>query len=307
MLILCILVLLIVYVKSFRPIRCVSAPKLRATSVDAGTVSKPTLPVDEIAMRYKVIQFGQTGAPGDFELENQDTAFANELIKITLSREGGLGLDLAEYSAGRGNGGVVLVNDVIEGSNAAKTGLFMPGDALVSVQAVGDNLLEGVPTGVVNVEGLNFDATIGELGRFRDCSTLTIIVKRLVTREYVTIEMVGPQGEDAGEMVIPAGYGANVRSELQRNNMKVYDPLMARFDSPYQTGDCGGEGTCGTCMIAVLAGSEFLNDRVTVESKGLAKQGAQGNYRWACRTKLRAGVNKGGKVKIMLRPQTRTW
>ena len=307
MLILCILVLLIVYVKSFRPIRCVSAPKLRATSVDAGTVSKPTLPVDEIAMRYKVIQFGQAGAPGDFELENQDTAFANELIKITLSREGGLGLDLAEYSAGRGNGGVVLVNDVIEGSNAAKTGLFMPGDALVSVQAVGDNLLEGVPTGVVNVEGLNFDATIGELGRFRDCSTLTIIVKRLVTREYVTIEMVGPQGEDAGEMVIPAGYGANVRSELQRNNMKVYDPLMARFDSPYQTGDCGGEGTCGTCMIAVLAGSEFLNDRVTVESKGLAKQGAQGNYRWACRTKLRAGVNKGGKVKIMLRPQTRTW
>jgi len=41
----------------------------------------------------------------------------------------------------------------------------------------------------------------------------------------VTIKMVGPGGEDAGDVVVPAGYGANLRTEMQRQNMKIYGTL----------------------------------------------------------------------------------
>lgn len=32
---------------------------------------------------------------------------------------------------------------------------------------------------------------------------------------------------------------------------KVYDPKTLRFDQPYATGNCAGEGTCGTCFVEV--------------------------------------------------------
>jgi len=106
------------------------------------------------------------------------------LERVTVSRVGGLGLDLAEFECQCGNGGSCSLSDVIEGSNVANTGQFQSGDAPVSVAAVGDpdTLTEGVPTGMVLVDGLNFDATIGELGRFKDCPALAITVKRLTPR-----------------------------------------------------------------------------------------------------------------------------
>jgi ferredoxin len=62
-------------------------------------------------------------------------------------------------------------------------------------------------------------------------------------------------GEDAGEFNVLAGYGSNLRTALQAKNMKLYDDRTARFDSPFQTGNCGGDGTCGTCVVAVLQGT----------------------------------------------------
>jgi hypothetical protein len=290
--------------------------RLRAMTVSMAastTIAPCSLSVNDIAARYKVIQYGQDGSASSFEMENQDTKYAIELVKVDVCRDGGLGLDLAEFDTTRGKGGIVLINSIIPGSNADKAGKFMPGDALVCISAreiAGtheEQMLAGIPQGDVRVEGLNFDATINEIGRFRDVADLSITVKRLVVREYVNIEMVGPQNEDAGAMVIPAGYAANMRTELQRQNMKMYDSRTARFDSPYETGDCGGEGTCGTCTVNIISGKEFLNERTNVEEKAMLKMGAPASWRWACRTKLRPGVNKGGKVKIMLRPQTREW
>ena len=49
--------------------------------------------------------------------------------------------------------------------------------------------------------------------------------------------------------------GANLRTALNSQNIKMYDDRTSRFDSPFQTGNCGGDGTCGTCVVAVLAGN----------------------------------------------------
>ena len=130
---------------------------------------------------------------------------------------------------------------------------------------------------------------------------------RLKPRKYITMDIVGPQNEEAGQMTIPAGAGVNLRSILDAENYKIYDTRSARFDAPYETGNCGGEGTCGTCMIQVMEGKEFFNERGSTESKAMAKQGHPANWRWSCRVKFKPGVNEAGNIKIMLRPQTRSW
>jgi hypothetical protein len=160
--------------------------KLRISTIRMNSADREetmrTLDVNDIAGRYKVIQYGQGGEVGSFELSNQDNKYATELVRIQVSRVGGLGLDLAEYVALKGKGGIVLVNEVVPGSNADNTGLFQPGDALVSVKAAAEDDVESVyvgadvPKGIVRVEGLNFDATIDELDRFRDCPTLIMTV-----------------------------------------------------------------------------------------------------------------------------------
>lgn len=32
---------------------------------------------------------------------------------------------------------------------------------------------------------------------------------------------------------------------------QVYDPKTLRYDQPYATGNCAGEGICGTCFVEV--------------------------------------------------------
>lgn len=63
-----------------------------------------------------------------------------------------------------------------------------------------------------------------------------------------------PLGESAGNFTVLSGMGANLRTALNSQNIKMYDDRTARFDSPFQTGNCGGDGTCGTCVVAVLSG-----------------------------------------------------
>jgi 2Fe-2S iron-sulfur cluster binding domain len=119
--------------------------------------------------------------------------------------------------------------------------------------------------------------------------------------------VVGPTGDEAASVQVIAGYESNLRTMLVSNNLRLYDDRTARFDSPYQTGSCGGEGTCGTCVVSVLGGKELLNERMRVEDKALRKQLSPPNYRWSCRTRVGVDPAVGGEVIIKLRPQTATW
>ena len=91
--------------------------------------------------------------------------------------------------------------------------------------------------------------------------------------------------------------GSNLRKEMLRQNIPVYDRKTKRFDQPYAVGDCAGEGVCvpmcfcrvtthlhvhthihtharththtglcGTCLVQVLEGKEFLNKPDGVEA-----------------------------------------
>lgn len=110
--------------------------RFRQTS-SLAAVAKPLvdLSIDEIADRWRVVKFGQ-GSNGYNGIELADRLLSVKTVKIPMSRVGGLGLDLMEYNVGKGNLGLVLVGGVIEGSNAEKCGLFLPGDALESISAI---------------------------------------------------------------------------------------------------------------------------------------------------------------------------
>ena len=59
--------------------------RLRAMTVSMAastTIAPCSLSVNDIAARYKVIQYGQDGLASSFDMENQDTKYAIEQLYI---------------------------------------------------------------------------------------------------------------------------------------------------------------------------------------------------------------------------------
>jgi hypothetical protein len=297
-----------------------------ASSRLVGPLTLNMLDSGMVASKLKIVKYGATSSEPDVAVEVTDRNLMERFKTITVTRLGGIGLDLAEYNSD-GTCGTVLVNGVFEGSNAEQCreleqGGFQEGDILCSIAGVtaikgtqtASSLAAGEPPLSMKLEGLTLDNTIDRMGYFGEYASVAIRVKRLSQRSVVTVKLRGPQGEDEGEVEVLSGYGVNLRTVLQSSGRRLYDPRTYRFDSPYQQGDCGGEGTCGTCVVSVLSGASVLNGRNRVENKALNNQNAPPNYRWACRVWVAeepedvgaAGVAER-EVVVKLRPQTTMW
>lgn len=210
------------------------------------TLLDSTERLSEIAANWRVVQYGQNDV---FGLECINTYFGETTLSVRLSREGGLGLDLVEVSNKDPKHGLVVINEIIPDSNAAKSKILQLGDALISISGA-------TPSGnlICNLQGLSLDATFNELGRFSEASEVVIVARRLIKRKNVVVRVYGSEGEYFTNFTVLSGYGANLRTALISNNIRLYDSRTERVDSPYQQGDCGGDGSCGTCMVAILAG-----------------------------------------------------
>ena len=275
--------------------------------------------IEDIVARVKVVKYKATSSNPELAVETTDRTARARDEKVLVTRVGGIGLDLAEYQVSDdGYSGVVVVNGVNPGSNAEAAGGFRKGDILVGIEGVepiettttAEELANGEKPLRGSLEGLNLDNTINVMSRFGEYKSVRLKVKRLVPRKVIKVALKGPQGEDAGELAVLSGYGVNLRTALNASNRKIYDDRTYRFDSPYERGDCGGEGTCGTCMVAILSGEELLNDKHRVEEKALLAKNAPPNYRWACRVAI--GEKEGdeeeeGEIVVKLRPQTTVW
>ena len=194
------------------------------------------------------------------------------------------------------------------GSNADKTGGFQVGDALFSCTALKSANDTETKVTRPNLEGLDYDNTldvIGDMaGKGGTEGYLAIGIQRLIQRKTIITEIIGPTNEPVMSFEVLAGYGTNLRTALQSNNIKMYDDRTSRFDSPFQTGNCGGEGTCGTCLVSVLEGTDLVSKKAGVEEKALKVQAVPPNYRWACRMKIGTDASRGGTVRLKLRPQS---
>lgn len=237
----------------------------------AGGTAAPPMEAEEVGARYKRIVYGQgPGAKASIEVIDRLYRSCTETLLVDRRQGGSLGLELFEAPSG-----IVFVGAVREGSVTA--GLLLPGDSLIMAEGLDSPASE--PRYRVAMEGAGFDDTIDALGALAGSTYARLTVKRLARRGEITVRVFGPSDEFVTNFTVLSGYGANLRTALNSNNLRLYDDSTARFDSPFQTGNCGGEGTCGTCVVAVVQGRESLNDRVRVEDQALKKQGAPPTWR----------------------------
>jgi ferredoxin len=230
-----------------------------------------------------------------------------EIAKVDIPLgEGGIGLGLEELRRGQDGRGCVLVSSLPPEGNAAQAagddGKIRVGDMIC--------YLGQEPRGMVRTEGLDFEQTMGALRRFLETGApaITLVLKRLVFRASLDVSLSytpGPdeesQGRKAWTQTLPMLAGSQLRKELLRAGLPVYSQDTLRFDQPYVTGNCGGEGICGTCLVQVLEGKELLNEKDEVEAMVTRKWGAA-NWRLSCRVIVGA-TNTPGTVRFKLMPQ----
>jgi len=229
-------------------------------------------------------------------------------VKISLPDGTGLGLGLEELKRGRDGRGCVLISAIQPGGNAEQAA----GEE--QKIRVGDMIcyLGREPKNMVRTEGLDFEQTMEALRTYiqsNDATSITLVLKRLVFRESVEVslsyapstEEKEKSGAEAWTQSLSMLCGSQLRKELLRSGLPVYDKKTLRFDQPYVTGDCGGEGICGTCLVQVLEGKELLNEPDAIEEMVTRKWGAA-NWRLSCRVVVGA-TNAPGVVRLRLMPQ----
>mmetsp|Transcript_11850 Transcript_11850/g.14908 ORF Transcript_11850/g.14908 Transcript_11850/m.14908 type:complete len:330 (+) Transcript_11850:3-992(+) len=245
------------------------------------------LPLEEIARRMRMQVFDLD--EGVYGLDSTDVNYGIEIVKVQVSREPSLGLSLVEMMSGGDGRGLVLIDGITEGGNAEKAGKLKVGDTISWV---------GIePNEMKRVEATDFDTTVDALGSYADKPAITVVAKRLVKREELDVTLVQPDGS---ETVLKMLAGSNLRGEMVRQGLTVYDPSTKRYDQPYVTGNCGGEGICGTCLVEVVEGKELLSEPDRVESMVLEKRPVR--WRLSCRTIVGA-TNTPGSVTFKSMPQ----
>ncbi|KAJ8612517.1 hypothetical protein CTAYLR_003714 [Chrysophaeum taylorii] len=218
-------------------------------------------------------------------LKNINASYVDRTLETTIDRSNGYGVTLEELWAGPNGRGLVLVSGV----DGAALGKLEVGD---TIKAVDD----------VDVEGSDFDATIAALRGAGNPARVT--VQRLEPRRAVDVTVLDPGGDVRASFPLPAG--GNLRLGLLFNGLRdseIYDSETMRFDAIANSGtNCGGEGTCGTCLVAVVEGADRLIPPARVEKAALLKQRRPPRWRWSCRCNVGLD-NRGGGLTVMLRPQ----
>mmetsp|Transcript_30211 Transcript_30211/g.101865 ORF Transcript_30211/g.101865 Transcript_30211/m.101865 type:complete len:294 (+) Transcript_30211:118-999(+) len=227
-----------------------------------------------------------------YRMNAVDNAYEVETIDgINLRKSPGLGIQLEEL-ANNGEGvGVVVVAGLVEGSPAASSTLRV-GDV---ISEVGDGTGQFTST-----EAKPYDDVIAALVGAGD--NVNLVVKRLVARPKVAVTLKFPNDEDP-EQMIEIYAGENLRKALLVRGVKLNDQLARRFDNQMQSGgDCGAEGTCCTCAVAVMNGAEFLTAAKTQEEQMLRPTP---RWRLACKARVGMGMEPGQVGQLVIRVSPR--
>mmetsp|Transcript_16082 Transcript_16082/g.19348 ORF Transcript_16082/g.19348 Transcript_16082/m.19348 type:complete len:154 (-) Transcript_16082:113-574(-) len=130
--------------------------------------------------------------------------------------------------------------------------------------------------------------------------TISLELNRLVKRAKVKVVVEEP-GDPDGATEIDALAGDNLRLLLMHNHLKIYDDRTRRLDQPLATGNCGGDGVCGTCLVAIREGEESLNHKAPQEEE--ITTGRPKHWRAACKSIVGAD-NKEATIRVRVHPQS---
>jgi hypothetical protein len=252
--------------------------------------------LDEIGHKLRLHAFDvDTGVYG---FESKDRFYGIENIRTQLHFEPSLGLELTEVAhSDVDHRGLVFVSKVDGNAMHEGTPIHV-GDTIVGV-FVGEDFKE-------STTGFDYELTTDVISRAKNHAIATgqghisLELNRLVKRATVQVEIEEEHGKVT---TIEALAGDNLRLVLMHHHAKLYDGKTPRLDQPSLTSDCGGEGICGTCLVAVRKGGmSHLNDIGPQESSIL--MGRPATWRAACKTIVGADNEEGTTLRVRLHPQS---
>ena len=183
---------------------------------------------------------------------------------------------------------------LVEGGNGERAigGSIQAGDAFVAATSLGSS-------NTVTLEGLNYDGVLENLGALDPSKPVRLQLKRLKRMPRATVRLVFPEVEKRPDETLTLFTGANVRRSMLSSGVKLNDPLARRFDAGSGTGDCGGEGTCCTCVVDVQRGAEALSDPGIQETQILK---SYPRWRLACKASV-AELEEDVEVVMKVQPR----
>lgn len=273
------------------------------------------LPLDEISQQWTATLVPRTALQdeGVYLGAKNHREVLVDTVKVTFPRmpHQGLGIELLELAGGRDDGlGITIVSGIVEGGSAEGSGI-LPGDSISKVEirrnkrTSGEILSETQEEISVMTECLGYDRTVDAIGSLppaesSDTETVVLTIKRLRRKPKVQVHFQYPPGQGEEDIRLELFAGENLRRAMLVRGIKLNDPLSRRFDNG-GTGDCGAEGTCATCAISIVRGSDLLSPIGTTEG-----QIFKNNPRWrmACKTIVGYGMREG---EMTVRVNPRQW
>ncbi|XP_010670755.2 photosynthetic NDH subunit of subcomplex B 3, chloroplastic [Beta vulgaris subsp. vulgaris] len=113
----------------------------------------------------------------------------------------------------------------------------------------------------------------------------------------IELEFVGPKAGDDGSY--PMDRARVVSGEKLLRNIMA-DNKIELYATYGKVMNCGGGGSCGTCIVEILDGKDLLNERTNAELRYLKKKPE--SWRLACQT-IVGNKENSGKVVVQRLPQ----
>ncbi|KAK9141564.1 hypothetical protein Syun_010964 [Stephania yunnanensis] len=113
----------------------------------------------------------------------------------------------------------------------------------------------------------------------------------------IQLEFIGPKAGPDGSY--PVDKASTVSGEKLLRNIMV-DNKIELYAAYGKVMNCGGGGSCGTCIVEIVDGKELLNERTNTELRYLKKKPE--SWRLACQT-IVGNKENSGKVVVQRLPQ----
>ncbi|KAL5559237.1 hypothetical protein UlMin_035448 [Ulmus minor] len=113
----------------------------------------------------------------------------------------------------------------------------------------------------------------------------------------IELEFIGPKPGNDGSYPVEKAK-ATSGEKLLRNIM--LDNKIELYATYGKVMNCGGGGSCGTCIVEIIDGKDLLNERTNTELRYLKKKPE--SWRLACQT-IVGNKENSGKVAVQRLPQ----
>lgn len=116
-------------------------------------------------------------------------------------------------------------------------------------------------------------------------------------KPQIELEFLGPKpGEDGN---YPVDKATAISGEKLLRNIML-DNNIDLYATYGKVMNCGGGGSCGTCIVEIIDGKDLLNERTNTELRYLKKKPE--SWRLACQT-IVGNKENSGKVRVQRLPQ----